>query len=594
MVSASCFSPTRKLWRELYRKPCQNPWRNLCRKLWPSILLLVTLLPAISQASFTASVDRNTISEQDIISLTLRSTDGQVADQIDLSALEQDFSILNRKQSNKLSLINGQRSSVNDYILIIAPNRSGVLTVPSFSFKGNSTQPIKVRVSAGPADPKQALSEVFLDNEVTKQEVYVQEQFFYRLRIFHSTGLDEPRLSPPEIANAVVKQLGEQKNYEQIVNGVRYSIVEINYSVIPESSGRLIIPEQTLTARTVPIGRNIFRSNGRLLRVKSATQIINVLPKPESYPNDRPWLPTPELVLEDSWAQITPQLRAGNPTTRTITMSAKGLSAAQLPNLELQAIPGLKIYPDQPSLDDQVTAEGNRGIRSVAAAVVPSQEGFLEFPGLDLVWWNTNTNQLEKSIIPAQKLRVLPPLQEALNSQLPPVTFNDQIASTDDHDMAENQKNQFVWPVLTTVFALLWLITLWRLMRNRKRPTNYVASAEEGYKARIENRYGALKKLKRAISERDYSQTRQSLIDWFKAVYPDHSIENLDDIRRLDCHPEIDEQIMALQAQLYGDQGGSTDWSAEKLLGILEQIRRSTKKQSLSSSAKSLKPLYPL
>ncbi len=560
------------------------------RTLW----WLLLLLPGVSSAALIASVDRNRISEEDIISLTIRSTDGQVADLVNLSALKQDFSILNQKQSNKISFINGQRSSVHDFILVVAPNRSGELTIPSFSVKGEKTEPIKITVSAGPADPKQALSEVFLENRVSKQEVYVQEQFGYQLKIHHSTGLDSPRLSPPEIENAVVKQVGEQKNYERIIQGMRYSVVEINYSVTPESSGKLVIPEQVLTARTVPVARNIFRSNGRHLRIKSATQIVNVLPKPASYPIDRPWLPTPELTVDDSWDEISPELHAGDPTTRTITLSAIGLSAAQLPDLPLPSVAGVKIYPDQPSLEDREIPEGNLGIRSVAAAIVPNQEGFIELPGFDLIWWNTRKNRLEKTVVPARKLPVKPATQQALHSQPPTTPFTRDTGVLEDRELEEPSSGATFWPFLTLTFAILWLTTLGLFIRTRRKPTKISASSGQSYEARIENRYSALKALKRATAAHDYSQIRQSLISWFNAVYPDHKIENLDDIRHLAAHDELNEQIMALQAQLYGDPAQNMAFSGEKLLSILEQIRRAAKKQSFAGKPTPLKPLYPL
>lgn len=345
------------------------------------LTLVAAFLAPLAQAKITASVDRNTISEQDIISLTLRSDSGSIPDNLDLSALERDFEILNRQQKSEISFINGQRSANYDLIFVIAPKRAGKLTVPSFLVDGETTTPIQVRVTPGATDPRAAKSEVFLDSAVSKQEVYVQERFLYRLKVYHSVGLDNANITPIDIENALVKQIGGQQKYETIIDGVRYSVIEIKYSVAPQSSGRLIIPEQVLTATALTLHGSIFRSDNRRIRSKSPTQIINVLPKPANYPADQPWLPTEQLTLEDSWADRSIKLHLGAPQTRTISIKAIGLDSAQLPSFEYPESEGLKIYPDQPVLNDQETSTGVNGERSLSAALVPNREGPVEQEG---------------------------------------------------------------------------------------------------------------------------------------------------------------------------------------------------------------------
>ena len=557
------------------------------------LTLVAAFLAPLAQAKITASVDRNTISEQDIISLTLRSDSGSIPDNLDLSALERDFEILNRQQKSEISFINGQRSANYDLIFVIAPKRAGKLTVPSFLVDGETTTPIQVRVTPGATDPRAAKSEVFLDSAVSKQEVYVQERFLYRLKVYHSVGLDNANITPIDIENALVKQIGGQQKYETIIDGVRYSVIEIKYSVAPQSSGRLIIPEQVLTATALTLHGSIFRSDNRRIRSKSPTQIINVLPKPANYPADQPWLPTEQLTLEDSWADRSIKLHLGAPQTRTISIKAIGLDSAQLPSFEYPESEGLKIYPDQPVLNDQETSTGVNGERSLSAALVPNREGPVELPGFAVTWWNTKLNRLERSQIPATTMSVLPAKQQSSNNLLPPLTIDDTQRSSEARQAISSPNP--IWPWISALFALLWIVTLWLWWQARKtQPKISSNKAEDNYRNRIESRYQAHKALQKAVKAHDPAAARPALIAWFNAVFPDRSINNLDEIRQLNCHPELNPLVLELENRLYGKSADAASWQGEALLPLLEQIRRAQKRQTVAPKESVLKPLYPL
>ncbi|MCF7980410.1 MAG: BatD family protein [Pseudomonadales bacterium] len=571
-----------------------NSLMRQTRLSWLLLTLTVVLLsPTLVQAKVTASVDRNTISEQDIISLTLRSDSGSIPDNLDIKILERDFDILSRRQNSELSFINGQRSANYDLIFVIAPKRAGELTIPSFSVLGSNTNPIQIRVTPGPTDPRQAKSDVFLDSAVSKQEVYVQERLLYSLKVYHAVGLDNANITPVEIENAVIQQLGGQQKYETIIDGVRYSVIEIKYSVVPQRSGQLVIPEQVLTATALSLHGSIFRSDNRRVRTKSPTQIINVLPKPASYPSDQPWLPTEQLTLEDSWADRSIKLHLGESQTRTISIKAIGLDAAQLPNIKVPESDGLKFYPDQPVLNNQENSSNVIGERSLSVAIVPSREGPIELPPYSVTWWNTKLDRLETSLIPVSRMSVLPAKQQANNTLLPPVIINEP--QTKVMAQQESLAPTGVWPALSAVFALLWIATLWLWWQAKHRlPKSILNNPDESYKQRIETRHQAHQLLQKAVKSHDPAAARPALIAWFNAVFPDEVINNLDDVRQLDCHPEINSLVLDMENRLYGLGCSASAWQGEPLLAVLEQIRRAQKKQTLTPNKSPLKPLYPM
>ena len=52
------------------------------------------------------------------------------------------------------------------------------------------------------------------------------------------------------------EQLGEQRNYEKIINGLAWQIMEVKYALFPLRVGKLIIPKTTLFAQILVPDRN--------------------------------------------------------------------------------------------------------------------------------------------------------------------------------------------------------------------------------------------------------------------------------------------------------------------------------------------------
>lgn len=562
------------------------------KRLCGYLFCLASLLLSLNlSAAVTASVDRNQIGVQDIINLTLRSDREAIAQNLDLSELQKHFEVINRNQKNEIRYVNGQRSANYDLVFAIAPKRSGDLLIPAFNIQGDSTQPIRIRVADSAASAG-AKAQVFLDSSVSKQEVYVQERFIYTIRVFHSVGLDGPSLSPIEIENASqVQQLGEQQKYETIIAGVRYSVVELKYSIVPKASGRLEIPAQTLVASTMTQWGSVFRNDNRRIRVQSPTQVLNVLPKPAQYPKDQPWLPTPKLTLSDSWADRTIQLYHGEPQTRSISIRANNLDAAQLPVLEDLQVMGAKIYPDQPSLNDQNTLEGVIGERTESAAIVPTAEGSIELPEVAVTWWNTDTNQLEVSKLPPRRLLVKAARQAPPSPLAPPLT-----PETDAPAPAEatGSSNTLLWQVLSLMFAGLWLATLVLWWKKPRPAAQKLATSNDLYRQRLESRHQALQALQQAVKNDQPEAARPALLAWLQAVFPHEGLTSLDDAMRKNLHPDFNPLVQRLQSRLYSDNASQEDWQGQALLNLLEEIRKAQKKQPVQAETSPLASLYPL
>ena len=581
------------------------------------LLLIALLLPAtMAHATLTASVDRTSISENDIIVLTIRSDQGPLQ-QTDFSQLENNFTLIKQRRNNQITVINGRREASYDLTLVLLPKQTGSLTIPAFSSHGESSQSIQIDVSTRPVeDQNAAKKEVFFDTQVSKQEVYVQEQLLYALRLYHAVGLSDAQITPLNIENAVIEFVGDQKKYETIIDGIRYSVVERQYAIFPEKSGTLNLPELVFNGRKISNHNSYnYRSNyntytnpSDYIRTRSAAHVINVLSKPANYPAGEPWLPTPALTLSDSWSKLTPTLTVGEPVTRTLTLSARNLSAAQLPDLKLPRVANLKMYPDQAQNEDGVTATGLLGQRSFAAAIVPAKAGQIELPAIKIVWWNTDSKQLEETSVAAKILTVLPatltnnvtptfntPLESAPTTAgiTPPQSDATQPGVTQSSSTYSDITQPGPWPLISLVFALLWLsavVMWWRAKQAiRTKTIADTPSLQTNQNART-----TYKRLKKACLENDAKTSRRALLDWFRLSHSQQAIQNLKDITQLYQDDELKRLIRELESHLYGSNPTASPWHGAALLGVIEGLEKASEQHVKVREDRRLKPLYPL
>ena len=78
---------------------------------------------------------------------------------------------------------------------------------------------------------------MFLDVKATPEQPYVQSQVLYTLRLYRRVDIAQAELSEPELTDAVVEKLGEDSNYNTVVNGVSYLVTERKYAIFPQKSG---------------------------------------------------------------------------------------------------------------------------------------------------------------------------------------------------------------------------------------------------------------------------------------------------------------------------------------------------------------------
>ncbi|WP_444900550.1 BatD family protein [Microbulbifer sp. VAAC004] len=502
--------------------------------------LALFCLPASSWGSdLNASVDRNKIGIDETLNLRVRYSGDENGGQPDFELLEQDFDILSRQQSNQYRVINGRAESFVEWTLTLAPKREGELFIPSLHYKGQVSDAIPIKVSEAGSTPDGADRKAFLEIELDKDKVYVQEQLLVKVRLYTTIGLHDIATEPLQVAGAHVEKVDEQR-YERKLGGVSHAVYELTYAVFPDSSGQLSIPAMTYVAvagRRDPF--SLFNRNSQRLRLRSQAKTIEVLPKPDSYSGVH-WLPAASLGIVQSWSQNPDTFTVGEPITRILTIRAEGLRAAQLPPLPKLDIEDLKTYPDQPQQEDQIGPNGVTGSRIETTAIVATQPGNYQLPAVTLTWWDTKSQKQRATQLPAFRFEVsgtaaaTPQTQEPGN--LPTLVPGTTTLEEQDH----------FWrnlAIAALASHLLWIFYLYRYRPQRlEQPTT---SAKPARKMHHEA------KLKKALESEDPRHIQQALLDWLQQRWPQVEGNNLSEVSHQLGFEELHEIQSLLSAAIY-------------------------------------------
>src|SRR5690606_34917318 len=204
------------------------------------LLSWLTAHPALA-ASFSASVDRTRISEQETLTLSLRYEAQVLFQKPDFQPLEQDFRILNEQRAQRWVVSNGQRESYTEWLLTLLPLRTGELTIPALSFDGQTTAAIQVQVSPTPASVKQQLQEdfFFVTSVTPPDSLYVQSQLLYTEKLYYRFEHDNAALSELKVTDARVQPLGDVRQYTTVIDGKRLGVYERRFLIFRSEERRV-------------------------------------------------------------------------------------------------------------------------------------------------------------------------------------------------------------------------------------------------------------------------------------------------------------------------------------------------------------------
>ena len=549
------------------------------------LLLLLCLAASPLQAAVTATTDRSVMTMADTLVLTLQADDGEDVAAVDLSPLLRSFSIENERTSRSMSITNGRKESSVKRILVLLPRRVGSLRIPALDVNGLLTRPLVIEVLPAPQGINSS-QDVFVEAEVDSASVYVQSQLIHTFRIYQAVDLTDRGRSQLELADAVVEEL-DPVVFQRVIDGRPYRVIEVKHAVFPQKSGELNVPALSFNGRREVSRSTLFSfGGGEMIRRRSNPITVDVKPIPASYP-DATWLPASSLRLEETWSSEPDSLTVGDSVTRSFTITAQGIDASLLPQIEQEAIAGLRVYPDQPKTENRPSDKGITGIATSTAALLLTEPGQFTLPPVRVPWWDTGSNTLRYAELPARVIKVAGAAASTNPATVDPALQAVPMAQTPiplQAAPAASLENPWMW---STVAALVgWLLTvLWlrqragKLAQQGESATASVSASESDLFAAFANSC----KSNRASDARAHLQAwARYKLDWQR--HP-----TLTEIAKQFGSEPLTAELEALDNLLYSPDTAA-EWQGKALLAAISALRKAPLQKQNSHQA--LPPLY--
>ncbi|WP_371186108.1 BatD family protein [Thalassotalea maritima] len=511
----------------------------------------------------SASIDKNPAVVDESLVLTVIAQDSVAADAFDPSSLQTDFVVGRTSISSQTSMVNWQTTRTTRWTTLLIPKQAGTLTIPALQVADARTQPIELSVLPAADKSKQTQKDVYITSQVSKQSVYVQQQFTLTVRLHFAAELKRGSIADPKMTGAEIRQIGENNEYSDIIDGRRFRIIERVYSVKPQTSGNLVLHSVVFEGEIVKQGnqrRSLFGglNSGTPINVKGESIDITVKPAESNFNGE--WLPSELIVVEDAWPTQQEPFQLGEPITRTVTITAAALSAEQLPELSFSAPDGLKIYPDQ--AESQIGVKNNVLISQKVQefAIVPTQSGTFVIPELRIPWWNTELNLQEQAIIPSKTITV-----EGAAIVQPQNTVPSPTVSTEPQ-----QASYLQWLFLTgwIATALAWLYVA--KFRGKVQPKKRFNPRDKPYYLQ----------LMAACKQNNGEQVLTLLPLWGGELLANAHIANLQQLLDAVEDKDLHDAVNQLQQCYYGKQ--QAPWQGSQLLKVISRIQtHTTQKQQV-------------
>ncbi len=577
-------------------------------------LILIFSTLAIAQ-DIEVSVDRSELARGETLIFTIRVFDQRQGMQLDLTPLTENFDVLGTRTSSQIRSINGVVEAWTDYIITLFPLNEGELNIPALSINNAITDAITiVVVNEGPRS-NQSSEELFLEIEVNKDSVYVQEQLLFTVRLFYTiNGIRNPQFTELEMPDTVIQLIGSPNQYEKLIDGVRYGVYEKRYVIFPQRSGTLEIPDILFRGEVTDGSSNFVFRNLNTRRVTAFIEGIDIAIKerPLVTQNSRFWLPVANLSLQEQWSSDLDNLQVGDTLIRTITMVADGLDGAVLPPFSAAEIDGANLYPDPPTIERTFVDGSIVGTRVESTSIVATDSGIIEIPQISIPWWNIDTDQLDATVVPATRLEiatiegVVPAEQSVASTEdleellaAVPVVDQDMIDAQAEAEFIEVNAAWLKYSIMLAFVVVA--LSIYKLVIA---PSNTeIAAFIRDLKDRLVAKYSpenneqvAFGQLRAACRGNDLILLRTTLIQWCNHFIDKRRVHSMEDILQQHQAPELHAPAQQIQSTLFSHESGQDrDFDTRALIILVVGLRRQKLRQNKRNRRQqqyALPPLY--
>lgn len=422
--------------------------------------------------------------------------------------------------------------------------------------------------------------ELLVELETDTRSPYVQAQVLVTLRLLrgvemYNAALSTPTLTNPETDRDVIMLPldSSDRRYRTERNDRLYVVNERRYALFAETSGTLQLGPSVFQGQVIKDRRRISFERGQ-----SNIIMLEVKPIPDAFTGDV-WIPAKSVELYQEYQPKRGEIDLGEPLARNVFLAATGLSGGQLPDFNIEAADGSRVYPQPPQREEQEHPGGLTAVLQQEIDFVPTRAGTIRIPAMEIPWWNTETDRQEVVRFPGRTITGVAAAPQTVDS--------DKTRATEPTEltmgwMEYRRPSVSIWILIVSLaavgFALLFFG--WRLMSKRQRA--------------IGNPSGRRSLLRRALAacaDNEPAAAARAVMDLARTVAPSLDSRSLGRLAP-DLPVPLRDELVVLNQILYARHENT--WQGAGLTRALQQWQKQHYALGGQQQRQDLPVLFPL
>jgi len=367
-----------------------------------------------------------------------------------------------------------------------------------------------------------------------------------------------PEFPQFELNNAiVVLSEGDAEHINATEHGVSYAGIRRKYTIYPEQSGDFTLPPAEIRVRYAVHPPQSAEATLRL-PPRSFKATIPVQAQGLDY-----FLPTTALRLTQKWNTTFKDLKAGDSFERTITVTTVRMQAMFIPPISLDAPDGIRVYTQNPSVEDMKTDRGEflQGRRVQRATYLIEKQGQYSLPAIELRWWDLAAGKIRSATLAPVNITAAP--NPDYVAEIPPEATAAAVSTKKTKPW--NLYKRWIYGLLAV--SAVFSVGLWVVRRYAK---PFLARWHSYRKASLDSEAACFRRLSHACRESRGADAYRYLLSWL--AKSGHTT-SLDDFLKNSRDPDLNAQISNLTELLFSDSQERV-WSGHRLLAALKRHRK--------------------
>ncbi|MFW2373828.1 MAG: BatD family protein [Gammaproteobacteria bacterium] len=246
--------------------------------------------------------------------------------------------------------------------------------------------------------------DIVLRTSLTPEQAWLGQRVILHIDVLGKNGWAQlKKVHDVDVKGAQLLRLESQSTrLNETIAGESYTGSRYEFMLFAQRQGKITVPPIPVEVAIKSYGANT-KSHSQHMSTPAVEFIAQSPPGTEAIDGI---ISTTEFTVTQEWGIATEKPRTGDAIKRIIRLQATDVSAMAFAPLVHKNIPGLAVYPGQPSVENSYDRGTLNGIRIETITYVFETPGKVSIPGFTLPWWDLVAEELKQNELPGMDFKV--------------------------------------------------------------------------------------------------------------------------------------------------------------------------------------------